>query len=372
MYEYGTPNEPFGWQDTESLHVELSSFPALGGLLNTPPAPTNIPRSPTSQGSWRVRFLEHGKQDAEINWSSWLSLPAKGSTMTQDVEGTKGSNSNLKTLSLNNTLIETIGTYPNCYRMVETEAQIVTPDETGSLADIDRCGPFTLHWKDWQIPAPTQTLVGNLSSATPPVASVSVTIPGRVTQQNATVAYQWTIRSQSLNDLNPTWTDPALLPFSTASGTVTLNDPNMMYEVRVRTTVTPQANALIQCVSRMEDVVSFATNLMLLRAKGISQETTTNAADGVFGNVLCSPNPANDQTSLSYTLNADATVSIEIVDALQRVVMQPLRMEDREAGAYMLTVPTHSLATGAYTVRLTLHPRSGVPVRHVSSLLIHR
>lgn len=61
------------------------------------------------------------------------------------------------------------------------------------------------------------------------------------------------------------------------------------------------------------------------------------------------PNPAIDETLLSYTLAQDAAVSIELVDALgQRTPVQSLPAQAK--GPHSLSLSTHNLAAGMYTV----------------------
>jgi hypothetical protein len=66
------------------------------------------------------------------------------------------------------------------------------------------------------------------------------------------------------------------------------------------------------------------------------------------------PNPAvaGGQVTVSYYLEATATVSAEVLDALGRPVRVLASAEVQGAGPHTLTVPTAGLAAGLYTVRL--------------------
>jgi hypothetical protein len=73
-----------------------------------------------------------------------------------------------------------------------------------------------------------------------------------------------------------------------------------------------------------------------------------SAADMVSG-LAGIPNPAIDETLLSYTLAQDAMVIVELVDALgQKTPVQSVTMQSR--GSHSLSLSTHNLAAGMYTV----------------------
>jgi Secretion system C-terminal sorting domain len=117
-------------------------------------------------------------------------------------------------------------------------------------------------------------------------------------------------------------------------------------------------------------VATFTNEALTLkvRAKEGDNQTASHHNGIQF---TCSPNPASDQITISYSLEQDATLSVEIVDALQRVVLRPVGDETREAGSYMLSVPTRTLPSGAYTVRLTTKNTEGIPTRQIQSLILN-
>jgi hypothetical protein len=108
-----------------------------------------------------------------------------------------------------------------------------------------------------------------------------------------------------------------------------------------------------------------------LRAKIVNSETT-NVAGQTLGQIFCSPNPANEQTSLSYMLYHDAVLHIEVINTLQQVVANLVRHEAREAGSYLLTVPVQTLPQGAYSVRVTVQKSNGQQERKNVALIIQR
>jgi pimeloyl-ACP methyl ester carboxylesterase len=64
-----------------------------------------------------------------------------------------------------------------------------------------------------------------------------------------------------------------------------------------------------------------------------------------------SPNPTSSEAVLSYTVPTRSTVRIDVVDMLGRHVLLALDAP-REAGCYTMTIPTESLASGNYLVRV--------------------
>jgi hypothetical protein len=85
-----------------------------------------------------------------------------------------------------------------------------------------------------------------------------------------------------------------------------------------------------------------------------------------------SPNPATSQVTLSYTLTAQSQTTIEIRDALQRVVAQPLTAHVQEVGTYAIVVPLAQLTSGIYTVQVTTLSSEGQVLRAVKQLILTR
>jgi hypothetical protein len=366
----------FSWRDDERLDIELSSYPSLGAPLGTIPAASTLPRLQEAQATWQVRFLERNKNDQETNWSSWLSVPAKGSAFTQDVEGTTLlGGRNLNALYLDGRLTNALGTFPGCYERMQVQASVITPDELGSLSEINACGPFPLRWKVSGIPEPFVSLSSNISNGEnpddPPVAGVNAAIPSRFITSNAIVYYQWSVRSKLLNERPPDIWEWEALPFFTPTISFPLTASNTQYEVRLRAVIAPQANAPLQCTVQLDGITVLNNDPTTLMAK-VLESATQSAATAARPRFTCSPNPASEQTTLSYSLGQEATISIEILDALQRTVLQPIQAESREAGAYLLAIPLHTLPSGVYSIRFSSHHGSQAPLRRVQPLIIQR
>jgi hypothetical protein len=84
------------------------------------------------------------------------------------------------------------------------------------------------------------------------------------------------------------------------------------------------------------------------------------------------PNPANDNTTLSFTLPVDANVRVEVVNSLQQVVATPINAQSLAAGMQTISIPTSALATGAYTVRIIAVAQNGTIYRAVRRLAARR
>ncbi|WP_367389163.1 T9SS type A sorting domain-containing protein [Lewinella sp. LCG006] len=64
------------------------------------------------------------------------------------------------------------------------------------------------------------------------------------------------------------------------------------------------------------------------------------------------PNPANQQTMVTFELPATASVDISVIDALGRSVMNVMSNERLSAGSQFVTINTRSLPQGVYTILL--------------------
>ncbi len=192
------------------------------------------------------------------------------------------------------------------------------------------------------------------------------------TRPASTVTYRWDIRSQPIDGSTP-WTDWDNIPTITtaAGGAIPLPLANTVYEIRIRSIIAPRANALLSCIANVDEVLLFSSNAVTLKAR-VQAVSNQNSANQNTLHLICSPNPATEQTSISYSLEEDATVTMEILDALQRVVLRPIIQENRQAGAYLLSVPVTTLPSGMYSVRMSVQPIAGMPIRQVLPLLINR
>jgi hypothetical protein len=70
------------------------------------------------------------------------------------------------------------------------------------------------------------------------------------------------------------------------------------------------------------------------------------------------PNPALNQASLSYTLQENETVNVNLYDALGQLVMKLETASTKAAGTYSLDFGTQNLQFGMYEARIST--QSGV------------
>ena len=75
---------------------------------------------------------------------------------------------------------------------------------------------------------------------------------------------------------------------------------------------------------------------------------------------------------MSYALEQDATVSREILAALQRVVLNPLAAETRLAGDHELSLSVGTLPSGTYSVRVKALLANGTLLLEQRPLIIVR
>jgi Domain of unknown function (DUF4832)/Domain of unknown function (DUF4874)/Secretion system C-terminal sorting domain len=78
------------------------------------------------------------------------------------------------------------------------------------------------------------------------------------------------------------------------------------------------------------------------------------------------PNPANQQTTLKYTLAAKTMVRVQVLDLLGRVVLEPFH-EEQPTGTHQLPIPTNSLPGSLWVVRIFL----GEDGQTVKSLVVN-
>ena len=104
-----------------------------------------------------------------------------------------------------------------------------------------------------------------------------------------------------------------------------------------------------------------------------SAPVSVSLPDIVLGlSASLAPNPANDNTVLSWTLPVAAAVSVEIRNSLQQVVATPINAQAFSAGANTLPLSVGMLSNGTYSVRITAISASQTVFRAVLPLIILR
>jgi hypothetical protein len=122
-----------------------------------------------------------------------------------------------------------------------------------------------------------------------------------------------------------------------------------------------------ESVTGLGSVVTSSFALAAIRPNGGSD--ATQAAQEAF-TVSVSPNPAHDMLTLSYSLAENATITIEIVDVLQRTIATPLLNHAQTLGSYALGIPTAHLPAGTYNIRVQTNTESGGIRRTIQPVLI--
>ena len=68
--------------------------------------------------------------------------------------------------------------------------------------------------------------------------------------------------------------------------------------------------------------------------------------------LLTAPNPAESQMGVRFRLPENATVTVELYDALQRVILAPLQSVTLTEGEHDYTLPVGTCSAGAYSLRV--------------------
>jgi hypothetical protein len=88
--------------------------------------------------------------------------------------------------------------------------------------------------------------------------------------------------------------------------------------------------------------------------------------------MITAPNPAETHVGLRFGLPADAHISVEIIDALQRMVLKPLNNELRLKGDHEIAIGVGHLPSGAYSIRVNATLTNGKTLIQNRQLLIVR
>lgn len=91
----------------------------------------------------------------------------------------------------------------------------------------------------------------------------------------------------------------------------------------------------------------------ILQSKVIEAQWPTNVKDFSNGinHTMVYPNPAQDFTTVAFNLNSAEKVQVQVLDAIGRVVYS-VASQQMSAGLNEVRIPTASLSTGAYTIKI--------------------
>ena len=114
---------------------------------------------------------------------------------------------------------------------------------------------------------------------------------------------------------------------------------------------------------------SFVSNNVYIDDVNITSSTVgLNEMQDANPNFLIFPNPSNDKTTISYQLNSDAKVGIQIIDVLGKSIYQKSPIT-QSAGDYLETISINELnmSNGVYFVKLLINNKI-----HVQKLIISK
>jgi hypothetical protein len=318
------------------------------------------------------------------------------------------------------------GYYPSCSDLVEVTAQVTTPLPAAALiepldpfADENMCGPFVIRFNldprpfvknnstvitpvnqepftaTVNLQTDVSSMMGNIDAATfrwereiwrytraggyvapvtgTPDAWRTITLtnrtaPNGITRDGGTfiesgLGFRDSIRIRCVMDLSA-------IP---ATNTVLDKTCTTMASGAIYVTMPRDPNErLLALASKQES----GSSTMSAAPNSAAQVHTRQQSQTVFPvhtvNLLTAPNPATTSIGISFTLPQDATVNIEVIDALQRKILSPLADQLLSQGGQTIIVPVASLPSGAYSVRIIAHLVNGATLMERRTLVIVR
>jgi hypothetical protein len=217
-------------------------------------------------------------------------------------------------------------------------------------------GKFDIGWlafQTWLSPSGGVTDYNGISPMNVTISGPSKLTPGNTAILTATVSGG--APPYSSVDWYVTY-PPSTIEYYLASGsslTIYGNTDEQQFIARVHDAATPQS----KIEQGAKTVVNGFGTLAVIPSTEIPVE------------VAVSPNPFAESSIISYILPDDATVSVEICNALQQPVQVLAKNVRQQAGYYEFT-PQASIPNGAYFVRLIAQNAAGKVYRTSSSILI--
>ena len=273
--------------------------------------------------------------------------------------------------------------YLGTFGRMELRSIIATPNDANSFDNINLCGPFDLRWK---IAIPPPNASANASIIEPTAGNparqlaVQAVIPKRFTEFADITKCDWQVRYRlfdpNLGEIGEWSQNQVIAGITGVSGTTALPQPpergTYIYEVQAKCTIKPLTITIYTPEESVTGlgVVTSSFALAAIRPNGGSDATQAKTPQALH--LTCLPNPAQNQTSVSYSLEEDGFITLEIVDALQRVVFKPFDRERQTAGTFALLIPLAHLPTGSYSIRLTCQNASGQVIRSTTPIILTR
>jgi hypothetical protein len=303
------------------------------------------------------------------------------------------------------------GYYPTCADLIEVTASLVTPGSgagiTDEFADENTCGPIPVRLYLEPRPQATISIAGaankGADNALFTTATISLaTSPMMGNLSAASYVWEREILRRPFES-NPPPPYITIAPWATiATGaTVTstftqtgLQDGDI---IRIRCTMTG-GNTLWDCPTMISSTAQVTVQeyksptFVALASKAPSGSTASGETNQNGVNVsiattsddsrnqtqihtvdlLTLPNPADAQVAVRFWLLEDATVTVEVVDALKRVVLLPINAEERRGGGHEIMIPLATLPSGVYSVRVRATLKNGKILMQQRQLIIAR
>lgn len=98
------------------------------------------------------------------------------------------------------------------------------------------------------------------------------------------------------------------------------------------------------------------TNLTAILSRGDSEDSShsyqSNGQNSIIKKLSLNPNPANNQTTLSFTLLKRSDLKVQIINSIGGLVSEVVNAESYNAGNHQLNLSTETLINGMYIVRI--------------------
>jgi photosystem II stability/assembly factor-like uncharacterized protein len=420
------PNFPFKWTgQIDKLNMDLFNIPALGGTpaaaaTATPPAYSTLNRLQEARGKWELRLRSAADG---TTWSPTQTLPVAAHLqqpsplwrVEQPSQHRAGEGFNAVRVADDgnqNHIVRELGFYPTCSDLIEVTTFVATPAEGrtgigGIYDDVNLCGPFRIRY--YLDPRPQARITERTQAADPNnqnrfTLTVGVQLEtspmmGTTTGTGSSYVWQRQILRRDINGVwnvvQPPWptiTTGILANNAQLSGRFTETNLQAEDSIQVRCVMTfPDApiNTLPQAGCRtvnssVAPVLSVQEPQALVFAKTSSELNSTqqslaqkaklsaNPSHTHTVNLSTAPNPADAEVHVRFGLPLDASVTVEVLDVLQRPALASLTNTQLSAGEHDTMIALGSLPSGVYSVRVQAKLNDGRILQEQRTLLLHR
>jgi IPT/TIG domain len=331
----------------------------------------------------------------------------------------------------NNNIVNELGFYPSCSDLIEVTTFVATPaagrTNVGDIyADQNLCGPFRI--RTFLDPRPQVEIVGEPTFpiiALRPSANVNIRL--RISPMMGILGgetYTWWRevyrRSNNVYTLVSPRQEITLTNTLAQTGDIrsggTYSEANLDYSDSIRIYAEMNISALTAANTQLERTCTIISSIPVTLKlpeppKNLANANPTNNSENssvakssttlssFTGNqsvntgssetkesiitakpvssshiidLTTAPNPAETELGLRFYLPDNATVTLELIDAFNRPVLQLLAQQQLLSGMQEMNIPVGSLVSGVYAVRIVAHLENGKTLMNQKALLVTR